>query len=234
MILFSCNGVLVDSAGIVAQACAAAFAKGGMPISASVYERRFDGYSVERVCRHCENSTGHAFDRDFPEAAYREIARRFAAQLQRIAHVEHALMWLRQPRCIVSEWPVRLLQYSLETAGLAPFFGPRALFSASLVSDPRLHPIANAIARMPVAPGDCILVTRSPEEVAQAAAAGTASIGFAGGRQPDEDLENRLWAAGASIVISDMRRLKMAVAFVQNAGAQFRPQTATQVAMGRY
>ena len=60
-------------------------------------------------------------------------------------------------------------------------------------------------------PADCIVVEDSPAGVSAAVAAGMTAIGFVGGGHAALNLGSHLTAAGAKMVIADMRALKGAV-----------------------
>ena len=61
------------------------------------------------------------------------------------------------------------------------------------------------------APGDCIVVEDLPAGVSAAVAAGMTAIGFVGGGHAALNLGSHLTAAGARMVVADMRALKGAV-----------------------
>ena len=101
------------------------------------------------------------------------------------------------------------IRVSLETTGLLHYFEPY-LFSASEVRHGKPAPdlFLHAAARMRVDPRNCVVVEDSPVGVAAGVAAGMRVIGFAGGSHASPALPEHLRAAGAPVVINDMRALK--------------------------
>ena len=85
--------------------------------------------------------------------------RRLRSELRATAHVEHALTWLRGPKCVASSSPLDRVRLSLESTGLLRFFDPY-LFSASDVPRGKPAPdlFLHVAAKMHVAPADCIVV----------------------------------------------------------------------------
>jgi beta-phosphoglucomutase-like phosphatase (HAD superfamily) len=69
----------------------------------------------------------------------------------------------------------------------------------------------HAAAKMEVDPRDCLVVEDSPVGVAAAVAAGMTPIGFVGGSHVHPQLPAQLTAAGARVVIADMRVLKSTI-----------------------
>ena len=128
------------------------------------------------------------------------------------AHVEHALTWLRGPKCVASSSPLDRVRASLECTGLLRFFDPH-LFSASDVTRGKPAPdlFIYVATKMHVAPSDCIVVEDLPAGVAAAHAASMMPIGFIGGSHTNPNLGAQLTNAGARAVIADMRALKTTV-----------------------
>lgn len=209
MIVFSCDGVLIDSMRIVAETVAKAFSDSGFPLQAATYEKLFRGRCIGRACREYENRIGHGFDPAFVGRVYSTIIRRFDAELRAVPHVSYALTWLREPKSVFSEWPKDVIRAGLETAGLTRFFARHRVVSFHDTGfEQPFFVLAKILA---IAPSECILVCRSPATIAQAIQSGLNAIGYAGSAESEEDHENRLAAAGASAVITDLRQLKQTV-----------------------
>src|SRR5258708_21981077 len=138
--------------------------------------------------------------------------RRLRSELRATTHVEHALTWLRGPKCVASSSPLDRVRLSLESTGLLRFFDPY-LFSASDV--PRGKPAPDlflyAAAKMHVEPADCIVVEDSPAGVAAAYAAGMSPIGFIGGSHPNPTLGAPLTPPRAPAPGPPLRALKTPV-----------------------
>jgi beta-phosphoglucomutase-like phosphatase (HAD superfamily) len=104
------------------------------------------------------------------------------------------------------------IRVSLETTGLARFFD-KNVFSANDLARGKPEPdlFLHAAECMGIDARDCIVVEDSAVGVAAAAAAGMTPIGFVGGRHVQAHSPAQLTAAGARVVIADLRALKETV-----------------------
>ena len=213
MVIFDCNGVLVDSEPIAAAVLVRALRQVGVTVSAEAAMRRFHGRRPADVFAAVERATGRRLPPDFPVFVAAETLRRLRAELRPIAHAAHALTWIRGPKAVASSSPPDRIRASLEITGLKRFFEPR-LFSASAVRRGKPAPdlFLFAAARCEVDPAACIVVEDSAPGIAAAAAAGMTPIGFVGGNHKPGRLAHDLVAAGARTVIGDLRTLKSTIA----------------------
>jgi HAD superfamily hydrolase (TIGR01509 family) len=212
MVIFDCNGVLVDSEPIASAVLADALTRAGFPINADGVARRYHGRRPADVFAAVEAAMGKKLPRDFAAGVTVDTLRRFRADLRALPHVTHALTWVRGPKAVASSSPLDRIRTGLEVAGLLRFFEAR-LFSASDV--PRGKPAPDlfrfAATRMRVEPASCIVIEDSVPGVTAAVAAGMTAIGFVGGNQTPGRLAQDLVNAGARTVIADMRMLKGAI-----------------------
>ena len=213
MVIFDCNGVLVDSEPIAAAVLSDALAQVGVKLSAAGAMRRFLGRRPADVLAAIEATTGRRLPADFSAFVAAKTLRRLHAELRPIAHAAHALTWIRGPKAVASSSPFDRIRLSLEVTGLLRFFEPR-LFSASAVRKGKPEPDLFLLVaeRSHVDPGECIVVEDSVPGVAAAAAAGMTPIGFVGGNPAPGKLAAELIATGARAVVADMRGLKNAIA----------------------
>jgi HAD superfamily hydrolase (TIGR01509 family) len=212
VIIFDCNGVLVDSEPIAAAVAAQEFQKVGIRITPEIVARYFTGRRQSDMFADIEKATGIQLPRNFPAMVTVATLRRFHAELRATPHVEHALTWLRGPKCVASSSTADRIRVALDITGLIKFFDTN-LFSASDVRAGKPAPdlFLHAANKMKVDPADCIVVEDSPAGVAAAHAAGMRTIGFIGGTHANPNLGPQLTAAGARTVVNDMRALKGAV-----------------------
>jgi HAD superfamily hydrolase (TIGR01509 family) len=210
--IFDCNGVLVDSEAIVANVAAHELTRAGFAVSPEIISRFFAGRRPTDMLADIETATQRKLPPSFGSLLASITLKRLRAELRATAHVEHALTWLRGPKCVASSSPLERIRVSLESTGLLRFFDPY-VFSASDV--PRGKPAPDLFLyvakRMRVEPADCIVVEDSPAGVSAAHAAGMVPIGFIGGSHTNPSLGAQLTSAGARAVIADMRALKSTV-----------------------
>ena len=212
MFIFDCNGVLVDSESIVADVAAQELTHAGFAVSPEIVARFFTGRRPSDMLGDIEAATQRQLPPNFGTRLAAATLRRLRAELRATAHVEHALTWLRGPKCVASSSPLDRIRASLECTGLLRFFDPY-LFSASDVMRGKPAPdlLFYVASKMQVAPSNCIVVEDSPAGVAAAHAAGMVPIGFIGGSHTNPGLGAQLTNAGARAVIADMRALKSTV-----------------------
>jgi HAD superfamily hydrolase (TIGR01509 family) len=185
VVIFDCNGVLVDSEPLATAVVSQEFMRAGFALTPDIVARYFAGRRPA------------------------DTLRRFRAELHATKHATYALSWLRGPKCVASSSTLDRIRVSLETTDLIRFFEPY-LFSATEVRHGKPAPdlFLHAARKMRVQPSDCIVVEDSTVGVAAGVAAGMTVIGFVGGSHAGGKLASQLAAAGARAVISDMRALK--------------------------
>ena len=212
MVIFDCNGVLVDSEPLVIAVLSREFMRAGFALTPDIVARYFTGRRPADIFAAVEIAAGRKLPADFAATVANTILRRFRAELRATQHIRHALTWLRGPKCVASSSSIDRIRVSLECTDLIRFFEPR-LFSASEVRNGKPAPdlFLHVSAKTRVPPGDCIVVEDSPVGVAAGVAAGMTVIGFVGGSHAGIRLAGQLRAAGARAVISDMRALKSTV-----------------------
>jgi HAD superfamily hydrolase (TIGR01509 family) len=212
VIIFDCNGVLVDSERIAAAVAAESFNRIGVPLTADLVIRYFFGRRPADMFATIETAMQRSLPSDFAAGVAAATIERLSSELRPMPHAAHALTWLRGPKCVASSAPEDRVRISLQTAGLARFFEGH-LFSASDVPRGKPAPdlFLHAAGRMGVRPEHCIVVEDSPAGVTAAAAAGMAAVGFVGGSHAEANLADRLVAAGARSIVADLRHLKSAI-----------------------
>jgi HAD superfamily hydrolase (TIGR01509 family) len=212
LVIFDCNGVLVDSEAIAAKVLAAALRRAGIALSADAVMRRFHGRRPADTFAAVERATGSALPPDFSSFIAAQTLRHLRAELRPVAHAAHALTWIRGAKAVASSSPPDRIRTSLEVTGLMRFFEPR-LYSATAVRNGKPAPdlFLLAAARNRVAPRDCIVVEDSVPGVAAAVAAGMTPVGFVGGSVAPGRLASDLLATGARAIVADMRTLKSTI-----------------------
>jgi len=213
LVIFDCNGVLVDSEPIAAAVLSEALGRIGIVLSAAGVTRRFHGRRPADVFAAIQRATGTALPPDFATLVAAQTLRRLRHELRPIAHAAHALTWIRGPKAVASSSSPERIRTSLEVTGLMRFFDPRC-FSASAVRKGKPAPdlFLLAAAKCEVEASACIVVEDSTPGVAAAVAAGMTPIGFVGGSPTPGKLAAELLATGARTIVADMRALKSAIA----------------------
>ncbi|HZL31151.1 MAG TPA: HAD-IA family hydrolase [Pseudolabrys sp.] len=209
MVIFDCNGVLVDSEALSTAIVSQEFIRAGFALTPDVVARYFTGRRQADMFADVERAAGRKLPRDFASTVATATLRKFRAELRATTHTARALTWLRGPKCVASSSTLDRMRVSLESTDLIRFFEPN-LFSAADVPNgkPATDLFLHAAAKMRVNPADCLVVEDSDVGVAAGVAAGMTVIGFVGGSHAGAGLASQLRSAGARAVISDMRALK--------------------------
>jgi HAD superfamily hydrolase (TIGR01509 family) len=211
LLIFDCDGVLVDSERLACEVDAEFLTRLGFPITAGTIAQRFIGASLRDMIGQIEAEHGRPLPPGFGPELTRLLLARFETDLQPIAGVGDAIRALPYPRCVASSSTPDRIAYSLRLTGLDKLFA--RLFSA--VEVPRGKPAPDlflyAAAEMDARPAECIVIEDSTLGVQGARAAGMAVIGFTGGGHCGPDHARKLAQAGATAVIEHMSDLASAV-----------------------
>jgi len=95
VIIFDCNGVLVDSEQIAAAVAAQEFARAGVPMTAELVSRYFLGRRPADMFAAVETVTKRKLPENFGATVAAATIRRIRTELRAMPHVAHALTWLR-------------------------------------------------------------------------------------------------------------------------------------------
>jgi HAD superfamily hydrolase (TIGR01509 family) len=212
VVIFDCNGVLVDSEPIANAVLADAFGRAGVSVTVDTLVRRFHGRRLLDICKVVQAATKRTMPLEFEATVAAVTHQRLRAELRAVPHAVHALTWIRGPKAVASSSALDRIRLSLEVTDLLRFFEPR-LFSADLAVKGKPAPDLFLLAaeRLEVDPTDCIVVEDSVAGVVAASAAGMRPIGFVGLSPTEGHLAHDLRAAGARAVIADLRALKGAI-----------------------
>jgi HAD superfamily hydrolase (TIGR01509 family) len=213
LLIFDCDGVLVDSEPIACAAFAHLVTSLGHAMTTADVVREFGGRSVADATKEVEKRLGHPIPAATWEQAGRDLLERFRCELEAMPGLPDAISALPYPRCVASSSMPERIRVSLEVTGLAPLFGPN-VFSAVQVKRGKPAPdlFLFAAEQMGHAAADSVVIEDSVFGIRAAQAAGMAAIGFVGGGHATAALASELTKAGADMVISTMAALPGAVA----------------------
>jgi HAD superfamily hydrolase (TIGR01509 family) len=213
LVIFDCDGVLVDSEPIINGAHAQVLTACGYSITEDELLARFCGMSDAEMLDIIEHEWGCTLPPSYAERVGAMIEDGFGNSLVAIAGVVEALDSLRLPVCVGSSSVPDQIRRKLELTGLLARFGDN-LFSATMVARGKPAPdlFLYAAQRLATAPERCLVIEDSPLGVEAAIAAGMTVIGFCGGSHCGPEHGDRLLARGAALIIADMRELSTAMA----------------------
>jgi len=208
LVIFDCDGVLVDSEPISCRVTAEALNKAGVEIDAETVLGRFLGTSTASMLEILEAETGRALPAGFLDDLRLRVLGAFDRELKPVNGVAAAVAALDGPCCVVSSSTPPRIRRSLELTGLYDLFAPH-LFSSTMVANGKPAPDLFFLAaeRMGFAPADCTVIEDSPAGVQAGRAAGMTVLGFTGGGHARGDHARRLIDAGADTVFAEMADL---------------------------
>lgn len=211
LVIFDCDGVLVDSEVLSCTCLADELRQAGIAIDLPEVLTRFLGRSLQAVATHYQEVLGHPMPDAFREKLRHRVRDSFAASLRAIPDIEMVLGTLRQPFCLASSSDLERIDFSLTMAGLRDYFGAR-IFSADMVKHGKPAPdlFLHAARQMGADPERCLVIEDSISGVTAAKAAGMIVWGFVGGSHYAErdaggdDARAALRATGADWVFDRM------------------------------
>jgi HAD superfamily hydrolase (TIGR01509 family) len=213
LVIFDCDGVLVDSEPIINRAHAQVLTACGYPITEHELLARFCGMSDAEMLATIEHEWGRTLASSYAERVGAMIEEGFGQSLVAIEGVAEALDSLRLPVCVASSSVPEQIRRKLEVTGLLARFG-EDLFSATMVARGKPAPdlFLYAAQQLATAPDRCLVIEDSPLGIEAAIAAGMTAIGFCGGSHCGPEHGDRLLSRGAALVIADMSELSTAMA----------------------
>ena len=208
LVIFDCDGVLVDSEIIFARILGECLSAAGFPATAAEALVLGFGHNRDTLSAAVEARFERALPDGFFEAMRAQTALALERELVPVPGIEALLTALPQARCVASNGHLERVRERLALTGLLHFFEPH-VFSAVQVARGKPAPdlFLMAAGRLGVAPARCTVVEDSVIGVAAAVAAGMPVLGFCGGSHCSSNHANQLLAAGCSQVFARMSEL---------------------------
>ena len=212
LIIFDCDGVLVDTETLGNRALAKWLTEAGFPIEYEACRHRFVGRSMKSVQVEVE-AEGVSLGPDFVDRWNDSLPGLFAQGVEPIPHIRQTLDLIRllgMPFCVATSARISKMHITLGATGLLPYFEGR-MFSATMVPRGKPFPdlFLHAAAAMGHAPRDCIVVEDSVAGTQAGVAAGMCVFSYCGDPQADRA---GLKAAGGTL-FEDMRELPKLAGF---------------------
>lgn len=214
LIIFDCDGVLVDSEYLAAKYELQTYAAFGFEMAVDQFAAEFAGMSSELVFKQVEERLGRNLPEDLLDKMKNELDDVLKAEVEMIQGADSVLDRFDQPRCICSNSGPERLKIMLQKTGLYDRFKPY-IFSARELEPhaPKPQPdiFLKALNEFAVAPHEAIVVEDSVHGVMAARSAGARIIGFTGGRHSYPAHGDQLLDAGAETVIANFGNLPAVV-----------------------
>ncbi|KQQ58448.1 HAD family hydrolase [Rhizobium sp. Leaf311] len=210
LIIFDCDGVLVDSEIIAAQVESRLLTDAGYSISTEEMGERFSGMTWKNILLAVEREASIPLSASLLEKSEKLLDARLERDVKIIDGVKMALSRLTTPRCICSNSSSERLDMMLTKVGLKPYFDGH-IYSAKDLGADRVKPkpdiFLHGAQQFNVSPDRVIVIEDSVHGITGARAAGMRVIGFTGASHTYPSHADRLTDAGAETVISRMQDL---------------------------
>ncbi len=189
LVIFDCDGVLVDSERISVRIDVRMLAELGWPLTEAEVIERFVGRSEEYMIGEIEAALGRRLPAGWEErfqGLYRDA---FKAELAPVDGVVAALDAITASTCVASSSSHERLRHTLGLTGLLERFDGR-IFSAEEVRNGKPAPdlFLHAATTLGADPARCAVVEDSRHGVEAARAAGMCAFAYGGGVTPPDRL----------------------------------------------
>jgi HAD superfamily hydrolase (TIGR01509 family) len=203
LVIFDCDGVLVDSEQLAIKVDVQVLAKLGWAVAEEEIIQRFVGVSDADFRRAIEEHLGRRLPDDWEDEFEPLYRKAFAKGLKPVEGIFDALDQITVQSCVASSGTHDKMRYTLGLTGLFDRFHGR-IFSSTEVERGKPSPdlFLHAAQQMGVRPAACVVVEDSVNGVAAARAAGMKVLAYGGGVTSATKL-----AGPNTTVFSDMREL---------------------------
>ncbi len=212
-VIFDCDGVLVDSEGLMNREFRTMLGEIGLTYTAEETTRTFMGRSMKSCLQIVETQLGRAVPDDFLAVLDQRAYAVFARDLKPVDGIEAVLDSLDRaaiPYAVASSGSHEKMRTTLGITGLLPRLSGR-ITSATEVAHGKPAPDVFLLAaeRLNTAPADCVVIEDSLLGIEAARAAGMRVIGYAAMVSADA-----MRSAGATHVIERMADVSAVLALL--------------------
>ncbi|MEW6630219.1 MAG: HAD family phosphatase [Pseudomonadota bacterium] len=204
LVIFDCDGVLVDSEIIAARIEAELLTSAGFEISAEELAETYAGLTFKDILMRVEEKSQIPFQASLIDRAEQLVDRKLRSDVRIIDGAREAVAAIAVPRAVCSNSSTERVEFMLEKVGLLPFFAGR-IFSGLDIPSKKTKPAPDvflyAAEKLDANPRNTFVIEDSVHGVAGARAAGMRVIGFTGASHSYPGHADALTEAGAETVI---------------------------------
>lgn len=190
LVIFDCDGVLVDSEIIANRIDAEALTSIGYKISTEESIRRFTGINAKTVREIILNESGQDIPLDYLSSQQSIVLKAFEMELLPLMKpILELIEDMKINRCVASSSPRSRVIRCLELTDQIMFFKDQSIFTSQQVLKGKPAPdlFLFAASQMKCHPGNCIVIEDSFAGIEAAIAADMKVIGFLGGSHANFD-----------------------------------------------
>ncbi|MGO6704615.1 HAD-IA family hydrolase [Rhizobium ruizarguesonis] len=201
LVIFDCDGVLIDSEPIASRTLAETLQGAEIAITAAEAHLKFTGNSESIIGEMCRRDYGITDIPELFQTWHQRLFEEFSRSLLPIPGISDVVYSLDRPKCVASNSTMRRLRNSLGILDLWSAFG-EGVFSAEVVARPKPAPdlLLHCAEHFRARPSRCVMIDDSIHGVASAVSAGMTAVGFIDPADPRPQRHAALVAAGAFAV----------------------------------
>lgn len=204
LVIFDCDGVLVDSEIVAARVEAELLTQAGYSVDADELARLYAGLTFKEIMLRIEREASQVFSASLIEEAEALVDKRLAEEVEMIPGADQAVAAVGAPYCICSNSRTERIRTTLGRTGLLRRFDGRifsALETPSKAPKPAPDVFVYAARTMKAEPRRTFVIEDSVHGITGAKAAGMRVIGFTGASHSHPGHADMLTEAGAETVI---------------------------------
>lgn len=208
LLIFDCDGVLVDSEALLVELEMTFLKEHGLNFTIDSYLDQFMGIPandwIDRVTKLLVEKKGQPLADDFFSPLEVAITRKMDEDLRPISGASDAINTLAYTKCVASSSSINSLNKKLNRTGLYDQFSPH-IFSTQLVDKGKPAPdlFLHAAKVIGAKPRDCVVIEDSSNGVTAGKRAGMQVIGFTGGGHCPPGHATSLRDSGADFIAND-------------------------------
>jgi HAD superfamily hydrolase (TIGR01509 family) len=181
LVIFDCDGVLVDSEVLSKRVLLRKLAELGANVSSDYFDTHFLGHSYEHVTAKVLDDFSVVLPKEFRHDYQHSLMQTFSAELTSTTELEHVLSRLAVPFCVATSSSPERVKHALNVTGLTEYFKD-CVFTCSEVKKGKPAPdiFLHAAAKMGLAAKNCLVIEDSLAGIQAAQAANMQVIQYTG------------------------------------------------------
>lgn len=211
LLIFDCDGILVDSETINTSEFHAMALQDGIDISYETLHQEMLGGALYKAIELLEKQHNKKLREDFIDEFRRRTFERFKNELQPIEGIIPSLQKITHNKCIASNGPVEKMKLNLTITNVLSHFNEEHIYSAYQINKWKPEPdlFLFAAKNRNTLPNQCIVIEDSANGVRAAQNAGMKVIAYATATKKDE-----LNSLKPSLLIEDMHDLHDSIQYL--------------------
>ena len=212
LLVFDCDGVLVDSELLSTRAIQSVLVEEGFPVPIEAIDACI-GMKQSDILARLNNHFSTGVESSLVDRIWLATRNLFEVELNATSGVHDFLTRVVLPRCVASSSTHERIRFSLEKTGLSGLFPSNAIFSSNDVKHGKPAPdlFLHAANCMSALPQRCVLIEDSPFGVQGGKAAGMSVIGYTGGSHSNDAIGRLLKEKGADWIVNSWSEVEAIV-----------------------